>query len=248
MVKESAGVVGLVLSWDFPLLMAAWQLAPALAAGCSCLVKPVEQTPLTAMRLAQLAQLAGIPDGVPNVLPGLGETKDQAIGHHPNIDVVFFTGSTEVGGYFLRYSGESSLKVIGLEMGGKIPFIVLDDADLNDDRAELFGQYAPSVDAKLATEFAARVVARAQRFVVGDPLDPDTNIGAMVTAEHQDRVMSYIKKGSTEGAKVISGGYSMGPFYFIQPTVFAGLDAKMTIAREEIFGPVLGILPVEGMK
>ena len=259
-IKEPAGVVGLVLPWNFPLLMAAWKLAPALAAGCSCLVKPAEQTPLTAIRLAQLAQLAGLPDGVFNVLTGLGETTGQAIGRHPDIDVVSFTGSTEVGGYFLRYSGESNLKVVCLEMGGKSPFIVLDDADLNDDLIEHAAMSAfwnggqncsanmrQLVDAKLATEFAERVVARAQKFVVGDPLDPSTNIGAIVTAEHQDRVMSYIKKGASEGAKMLTGGNSMGPGYFIQPTVFAGLNPGMTIAREEIFGPVLGILPVNGM-
>ena len=258
-VKEPAGVVGLILPWNFPLLMAAWKLAPALAAGCSCLVKPAEQTPLTAIRLAQLAQMAGLPDGVLNVLPGLGETTGQAIGRHPDIDVVSFTGSTEVGGFFLRYAGESNLKVVGLEMGGKSPSIVLDDADLNDDLIEHAAMSAfwnggqncsanmrQLVDAKLAREFAERVVARAQKFVVGDPLDPDTNIGAMVTAEHQSRVMSYIKKGSAEGAKILTGGESIGPGHFIQPTVFAGLNPKMTIAREEIFGPVLGILPING--
>ncbi|MDA0338243.1 MAG: aldehyde dehydrogenase [Proteobacteria bacterium] len=259
-VKEPAGVVGLVLPWNFPLLMAAWKLAPALAAGCSALVKPAEQTPLSILRLAQLAQEAGLPDGVLNVLPGMGETTGQAIGRHPDIDIVSFTGSTEVGGYFLRYAGESNLKVIGLEMGGKSPFIVLDDADINDDLIEHAAMSAfwnggqncsanmrQLVDAKLADEFAERVIARAREFVLGDPLDPETSIGAMVTAEHQTRVMSYIGKGKAEGAKLLEGGEAIGPGCFIQPTVFAGLTPDMTIAREEIFGPVLGIMPVKGM-
>src|SRR5690606_18705016 len=123
---------GLVLPWNFPLLMAAWKLAPALAAGCSAVVKPAEQTPLTALALARLASEAGLPDGVLNVLPGLGETAGQAVGRHNDIDVVSFTGSTEVGGYFLRYAGESNLKVVGLEMGGKSPFIVLEDAPIDE--------------------------------------------------------------------------------------------------------------------
>jgi acyl-CoA reductase-like NAD-dependent aldehyde dehydrogenase len=259
-VKEPAGVVGLVLPWNFPLLMAAWKLAPALAAGCSCIVKPAEQTPLSALRLAELAREAGVPDGVLSVLPGLGETTGQAIGRHPDIDIVSFTGSTEVGGYFLRYAGESNLKVIGLEMGGKSPFIVLDDAELTDDLIEQAAMSAfwnggqncsanmrQLVDARLAEDYADRVIARARAFVVGDPLDPATGIGAMVTAEHQDRVMSYIDTGAREGARLLSGGNRFGPGCFIEPTVFGGLTPDMTIAREEIFDPVLGILPVTGM-
>ncbi|TPK72176.1 aldehyde dehydrogenase [Mesorhizobium sp. B2-4-15] len=260
-VKEPAGVVGLVLPWNFPLLMAAWKMAPALAAGCSVLVKPAEQTPLSVLRLAELAQQAGIPDGVINVLPGLGETTGQAIGRHPDIDIVSFTGSTEVGGYFLRYAGESNLKVIGLEMGGKSPFIVLDDADLTDDLIEHAAMSAfwnggqncsanmrQLIDRSLAEEFAHRVTLRAKAFRVGDPLDPATNIGAMVTAEHQTRVMGYIERGSAEGARLLTGGGKTGPGCFIEPAVFADMTPTMSIAREEIFGPVLGILPVAGME
>ena len=260
-VKEPAGVVGLVLPWNFPLLMAAWKLAPALAAGCSCIVKPAEQTPLTALRLADLAQQAGVPDGVLNILPGMGETTGQAIGRHPDIDIVSFTGSTEVGGYFLRYAGESNLKVIGLEMGGKSPFIVLDDADLTDDLIDHAvtsafwngGQNCSAnmrqiVDAKVADEFLDKVTARAKAYVVGDPLDPATDIGAMVTREHMARVTGYIDKGRAEGGRLLSGGARDGKGYFIEPTVFAGLTPDMTIAREEIFGPVLGVLAVNGME
>ncbi|MDD4923304.1 MAG: aldehyde dehydrogenase [Dehalococcoidales bacterium] len=259
-VKEPIGVVGLVLPWNFPLLMAAWKLAPALAAGCSVLVKPAEQTPLTTLRLAELAQEAGLPDGVLNVVPGMGETTGQAVGRHMDIDAVSFTGSTEVGGYFLRYAGESNLKVIGLEMGGKSPFIVLDDAELNDALIENAANSAfwnggqncsanmrQLIDVKLVDEFIERVTIRAQSFRLGDPLDPETDIGPMVTAEHQARVMGYIEKGKAEGARLITGGNIRKPGCFIEPTVFTGLTQDMTIAREEIFGPVLGVLPVNGL-
>lgn len=259
-VKEPAGVVGLVLPWNFPLLMAAWKLAPALAAGCSAIVKPAEQTPLSTIRLAELAKEAGLPDGVLNVLPGLGETTGQAIGRHRDIDIVSFTGSTEVGGYFLRYAGESNLKGIGLEMGGKSPFIVLDDADINDDLIEHAvtsafwngGQNCSAnmrqiVDASVADLFLEKVSARAKTYNVGDPLDPDTDIGAMVTAEHMERVTGYIEKGVSEGANMLQGGARAGAGYFIEPTVFGSVTPEMTIAREEIFGPVLGVLPVNGM-
>lgn len=259
-VKEPAGVVGLVLPWNFPLLMAAWKLAPALAAGCSCIVKPAEQTPLTALRLAELAREAGVPDGVLNVLPGMGETTGQAIGRHNDIDIVSFTGSTEVGGYFLRYAGESNLKAIGLEMGGKSPFIVLDDADLNDDLIEHAatsafwngGQNCSAnmrqlVDAKIADDYLDKVVARAKAYKVGNPLDPDTDIGAMVTREHMAQVTGYIDKGAAEGARMLTGGAMEGTGFFVEPTVFGDLAPEMTIAREEIFGPVLGVMPVQNI-
>lgn len=260
-VKEPAGVVGLVLPWNFPLLMAAWKLAPALAAGCSCIVKPAEQTPLTSLRLAELAREAGVPDGVLNILPGLGETTGQAIGRHSDIDIVSFTGSTEVGGYFLRYAGESNLKSIGLEMGGKSPFIVLDDADITDDLIENAataafwngGQNCSAnmrqiVDARIAEHYLEKITARAKAFIVGDPLDPATDIGAMVTREHMAQVSGYIDKGNAEGGQMLSGGVRNGAGYFIEPTVFGELTPDMTIVREEIFGPVLGVLPVNGME
>ena len=259
--KEAAGVVGLVLPWNFPLLMVALKMAPALASGCSVIVKPAEQTSLTALYLAELASEAGVPPGVINVTPGLGETAGQAIGRHPDIDIVSFTGSTEVGGRFLRYSGESNLKIIGLEMGGKSPFIVLDDADINDDLVEHAAMSAfwnggqncsanmrQLVDISLIDEYLDRIVKRTQEFRVGDPLDPETDIGAMITLEHRDKVMSYIDKGAEEGARLMTGGNLIeGPGFFISPTVFADLKQEMTISREEIFGPVLGILPVNGI-
>ena len=260
-VMEPIDVVGLVLQWNFPLLMAAWKLAPALAAGCSALVKPAEQTTISVVRFAELAAEAGLPDGVLNVLPGLGEATGQFIGRHPNIDVVSFTGSTKVGGYFLRYAGESNLKVVGLEMGGKSPFIVMDDADLTDDLIEHAAMSAfwnggqncsanmrQIVAASLAEEFATRVTTRARAFKLGDPLDPETDIGAMVTVELQARVTGCIAKGIAEGAKLLTGGGSFGPGNFIEPTVFSGLTPDMTIAKEEIFGPVLDIPPVDDIQ
>jgi len=262
-VKEPVGVVGLVLPWNFPLLMAAWKMAPALAAGCSVVVKPAEQTPLTALRLAELTLEAGIPPGVVNVVPGLGETAGRAIGLHPDIDLVSFTGSTEVGGYFLRYASESNLKPVGLEMGGKSPFLVLDDAAIDDglvDHAVMSafwngGQNCSAnmrqiVDRKVKDTFLDKVIARAKRLAVGDPLDPATDIGAMVTKEHQDRVLGYIAKGKAEGAAaVLGGGASAGlGGTFVDPTVFDGVTPTMTIAREEIFGPVLGVIAVSGLE
>jgi acyl-CoA reductase-like NAD-dependent aldehyde dehydrogenase len=261
-VKEPVGVVGLVLPWNFPLLMAAWKLAPALASGCSVVVKPAEQTSLTALRLAELATEAGVPPGVINVVPGLGETTGRAVGLHNDIDVVSFTGSTEVGRYFLRYASDSNLKPIGLEMGGKSPFIVLDDADITDDLVDNAvtaafwngGQNCSAnmrqiVDRKVEEEFLHKVLAKAGTIVVGDPLDPRTEMGPMVTEEHRQRVTGYIETGTVEGARVALASQSAAGSsgYFLGPTVFTGLTAGMTIAQEEIFGPVLGVLPVSGL-
>jgi len=260
-VKEPIGVVGLVLPWNFPLLMAAWKLAPALAAGCSAVLKPAEQTPLTALRLAELAIEAGLPAGVLNVVPGFGETAGQAIGRHGDIDAVSFTGSTEVGAYFLKYASESNLKPVGLEMGGKSPMIVLDDADIDDGLISSAvsaafwngGQNCSAnmrqiVDRKVKDEFLGRVLEKTAALAVGDPLDPATDLGAMVTAEHKARVLSYIDIGRQEGARVVAGG---GPSAglagsFVDPTVMDGVAPSMRVAREEIFGPVLGVIAVDG--
>lgn len=258
-VKEPAGVVGLVLPWNFPLLMCAWKVAPALAAGCSVIVKPAEQTPMTALRLAALAMEAGVPAGVFNVLLGLGEITGEAIGRHMDIDIVSFTGSTEVGAYFLRYSSESNLKPVGLEMGGKSPFIVLDDADISDTLIDSAlsaafwngGQNCSAnmrqlVHRKVKDRFLERVLERRKAMPVGDPLDPATSIGAMVTKEHYDRVTGYIALGRKEGAKLLVGGDSEGHpnGYFVNPAVFDAVKPDMRIAREEIFGPVLGVIEV----
>ena len=256
-VKEPAGVAGAILPWNFPFLMAVWKIAPALAAGCSIVVKPAEQTPLSTIRLGALLNEAGVPAGVVSILPGLGETAGQAIGMHGDIDTVSFTGSTEVGRMFMRYSGDSNLKSVGLEMGGKSPFIVLDDAAINDDLIEHAAMAAfwnggqncsanmRQIIAKpLVDDFMDKILKRVAAFQLGDPLDPETTIGSMITPEHKAQVMGYINKGQTEGARLIVGGDVDGPGQFIAPTVFDGVTNDMTIARDEMFGPVLGIMPV----
>lgn len=255
--KEPAGIAGAVLPWNFPLVMAAWKIAPSLAVGCSAVIKPAEQTPLSTIRLAELMQEAGVPDGVINIVPGFGETAGKAIGLHNDIDTVSFTGSTEVGRMFMRYSGDSNLKGVGLEMGGKSPFIVLEDALVNDELIEHAAMSAfwnggqncsanmrQLIAAPLVDEFTARIVERVKVFKLGDPLDPATDIGSMITEDHKVMVMDYIKSGVDEGAKMVMGGGSDLPGFFIKPTVFQNVTPDMKIAREEIFGPVLGIMPV----
>jgi len=255
--KEPAGIAGAVLPWNFPLVMAAWKIAPSLAVGCSAVVKPAEQTPLTVIRLAELMQQAGVPDGVINIVPGFGETAGKAIGLHNDIDTVSFTGSTEVGRMFMRYSGDSNLKGVGLEMGGKSPFIVLEDAAINEDLIEHAAMSAfwnggqncsanmrQLIAAPLVEEFTVRIIDRVRAFQLGDPLDPATDIGSMITKDHKTMVMDYIQAGLDEGAEKLLGGASDLPGYFIEPTIFQNVTPGMKIAREEIFGPVLGIMPV----
>ena len=256
-IKEPIGVAGVVLPWNFPLLMAAWKAAPALASGCSVIIKPAEQTPLTALRLAELAIEAGVPAGVLNVVTGFGETAGQAIGRHPDVDVVSFTGSTEVGAYFLRYSSESNLKPVGLEMGGKSPFIVLEDAVIDDDLISNAvsaacwngGQNCSAnmrqlVHEKVKDEFLEKVIEKVRALKVGDPLDRDTQMGSMITAEHRERVLGYVESGKSEGARLMLGGSKHPDFsgFYVEPTVFDQVKPEMRIAREEIFGPVLGVL------
>lgn len=257
-VKEPAGVAGAILPWNFPFLMAVWKIAPALASGCSIVVKPAEQTPLSTLKLGELAIEAGIPSGVLNIIPGLGETAGQAIGLHNDVDTVSFTGSTEVGRLFMRYSGDSNLKSVGLEMGGKSPFIVLDDAVISDDLIEHAAMAAfwnggqncsanmrQIIAAPLVDEFLDKMLKRVDTFKLGDPLDPDTTIGSMITAEHKDRVTGYIESGKNEGANLVVGGDVDGPGHFVAPTVFDGVTNDMTIAKDEIFGPVLGVMAVK---
>ncbi|WP_371227348.1 aldehyde dehydrogenase [Roseovarius sp. 2305UL8-3] len=256
--REPAGVAGAVLPWNFPLVMAAWKIAPSLAVGCSAVIKPAEQTPLSTIRLAELMLEAGVPAGVINIVPGFGETAGAAIGLHNDIDTVSFTGSTEVGRMFMRYSGDSNLKGVGLEMGGKSPFIVLDDARISDDLIEHAAMSAfwnggqncsanmrQLIAAPLVEEFTARIMERVKAFKLGDPLDPATDIGSMITKGHKEMVMSYIQSGIDDGAQKVMGGDSELPGYFVEPTVFQGVTPEMKIAREEIFGPVLGIMPMQ---
>jgi acyl-CoA reductase-like NAD-dependent aldehyde dehydrogenase len=257
-VKEPAGVAGAVLPWNFPLLMATWKIAPSLSVGCSAVIKPAEQTPLSTIRLAELMREAGVPDGVINIVPGYGETAGQAIGMHNDIDTVSFTGSSEVGRMFMRYSGNSNLKSVGLEMGGKSPFIVLEDAVLDDELIEHSAMSAfwnggqncsanmrQLIAEPLVDEFTGLILERVKAFKLGDPLDPATDIGSMITKDHKEMVMNYIQSGVNEGANMLVGGESDVPGYFIKPTVFENITPEMKISREEIFGPVLGIMPVK---
>jgi len=257
-IKEPIGVVAGVVPWNFPLMMAVWKAAPALAAGCSIIIKPAEDTPLTALRVAKLASEAGVPDGVFNVVPGYGDV-GEALGRHNDVDAVSFTGSTEVGGYFMKYSGESNLKTIGLEMGGKSPFIVLEDAKINDtliDNAinSAFwngGQNCSAnmrqiIHSKIKDEFLDKVSKRIKNIKVGDPLNTDSNMGSMISKGHLATVDGYIQKGIDEGAKILLGGVSetSQKGFFAKPTLFDNVKENMTIAQEEIFGPVLGVMTV----
>ncbi|QQS12943.1 MAG: aldehyde dehydrogenase [Rhodospirillales bacterium] len=259
--REAAGVVAAVVPWNFPLLMASWKIAPALAAGNSVILKPAEQSPLTAIRLAELAAEAGIPEGVFNVLPGFGETAGQALGRHMDVDVLAFTGSTEVAKYFLKYSGESNMKQVWLEAGGKSPNIVLADAPNLDvaARRAAFGIWFNQgevctagsrliVEDKIKDQFLEKVMAVGQKMQPGDPLDPKTQMGAMVDETQTKRVMGYIEAGKKEGAELRMGGKQVhieNAGNFIEPTVFDKVDNKMKIAQEEIFGPVLSVISVK---
>ena len=256
--REPLGVIAAVVPWNFPLMMACWKLGPALATGNSVVLKPAEQSPLTALRVAELAVEAGLPAGVLNVVPGFGETAGQALGRHMDVDMVTFTGSTEVGKYFMKYSGESNLKRVSLECGGKTPHIVMPDAE-NLDRiaAEAAGGIffnqgevcnAGSrllVHESIKDEFLEKVVAWGQKWQPGDPLDPETRMGAMVDDKQMNRVLGYIEAGKAEGAELKSGGHRMraeSGGYYVAPTVFDRVRNDMRIAKEEIFGPVLSTI------
>ncbi len=260
-VREPVGVVGAVLPWNFPALMFAWKVAPALAAGNSVVVKPSELTPLSAIRMAEWAAEAGLPDGALNVVPGLGETAGQAIGRHPDVDAVSFTGSTEVGRLFLRYSSESNLKKVALELGGKNAQLVLSDPpdlDLVASDVLLAGYWNMGENCSAGSRLLVhesvkdalleRVLAHLPEWLVGDPLDPATRVGPMVEEEHLHRVLGYIQRGSQEGARAIAGGARVLPDsggYFVAPTVLDGVSPDMVVAREEIFGPVIAVMTFE---
>lgn len=261
-VHEPIGVVGAVLPWNFPLAMLAWKLGPALASGNSVVVKPPELTSLTTLRFAELATQAGLPDGVLNVVPGHGHVAGKALGLHMDVDIVSFTGSNEVGREFLRYSAESNLKKIVLELGGKAPQIVTaDNADrletVAEDLAEAaFGNMGQNctagsrilVHSSIIEEFVRHLVAVTEKHVVGDPQDEATTIGSLVEESAVDRVERYVDEAVKDGASVRTGGSRVlqetgGWFY--PPTVVTGVREDMAIAREEIFGPVVVVLPFE---
>ena len=259
--KEPVGVCGQIIPWNFPLLMAAWKLAPALAAGCTVVLKPAEQTPLSALRLGELALEAGFPPGVINVVTGDGET-GAAIVEHPGIDKIAFTGSTEVGREIGGKAGRA-LKRVTLELGGKSPNIILPDADLNAAVAGSFqaiyfnsGQ-ACNAGSRLFVhrdqfdEVVAGIAERAAKSRVGPGLEPSTQLGPLVSEEQQERVLSYIAAGLEEGAELVAGGETVpdrDAGYFVQPTLMTSTRDDLKVAREEIFGPVLVALPYESLE
>lgn len=257
---EPVGVVGQIIPWNFPMLMQAWKMAPALATGNTIVMKPAEQTPLTALRIGELLVEAGFPAGVVNILPGFGPTAGAAIASHMDVDKVAFTGSTEVGHLIMAAAANSNLKRVTLELGGKSPNIVFADTDL-DEAVEgahfgLFFNHGQCccagsrvfVEQKIYDKFVEKSGARAASRTVGDPFDPNTEQGPQVDQAQFDKVMGYIQSGRTEGAKLVHGGERVGDRgYFIKPTVFADVDDNMEIAREEIFGPVMSIIPFKNL-
>src|SRR5947209_980134 len=252
---EPVGVVGQIIPWNFPLLMQAWKWGPALATGCTIVLKPAEQTPLTALRVAALAQEAGFPDGVVNVVPGYGPTAGAAVSGHMDIDKVAFTGEYLTGQIVSEAAAKSNLKRVSLELGGKSPNVVFADADLD---AAVEGAYfglffnqgtyccAGSrlfVEDRIPDQFVEKLVKKAKSRKVGDPFDPTTEQGPQVSQEQFDKVMGFIEAGKKEGAKLLTGGNRVGSKgYFIEPTVFDDVKDEMKIAREEIFGPVMNVL------
>jgi aldehyde dehydrogenase (NAD+) len=251
---EPVGVCGQIIAWNFPLLLQAWKWAPALAAGCTSILKPAEQTPLSALRVGELALEAGFPPGVVNIVPGYGHV-GAAIAEHPSIDMVAFTGSDETGKLVMQAAARSNLKRVSLELGGKSPNIVLDDADMDAAvEGSFFGLFwfegqCCSAASRLFVQkgvhdaFVERMLARTRREKLGDPFDPETTQGPLVSQEQYEKVMGYIRSGRDTGATLLIGGRRWGDRgYFVEPTVFDEVRDEMKIAREEIFGPVMSIL------
>jgi phenylacetaldehyde dehydrogenase len=259
-VREPIGVVGQIIPWNFPLLMAAWKLGPALATGCTVVLKPAEQTPLTAILLGELIQEAGIPDGVVNIVPGYGETAGAALAAHPEVDKVAFTGSTEVGKLVL-HAAAGNLKKVSLELGGKSPNIVLEDADLDTAisgaaRAIFFnhGQCCCAgsrlyVEHDIFDKVVEGVAQFASNIRVGPGMDPSSDMGPLVSEEQLNRVCGYLESGISEGARAVTGGSRTGDKgYFVKPTVLVNTHEKMKVVREEIFGPVVTAIPFRSVE
>ncbi|MFN8589149.1 MAG: aldehyde dehydrogenase family protein [Candidatus Eisenbacteria bacterium] len=257
--REPLGVVGAIIPWNFPMIMVGWKVAPALAAGNTVVLKPAAETPLSAIRIAELALEAGIPAGVFNVVPGRGSVAGEALVKHPQVDKISFTGSTEVGQHLMRVAADT-VKKLTLELGGKSPNIVFADADLD---AALRGAttgifYGKGevcaagsrllVEKSIYDEFVAKLAERAKKMQPGDPLDPKTRLGALVNEKQMNSVLGYVETGVKEGAKLVAGGARApinGKGTFVQATVLADVDNKMRVAQEEIFGPVLAVIPFE---
>ena len=257
--REPLGVVGAIIPWNFPMIMVGWKCAPALAAGNTVVVKPAELTPLSAIRIGGLALEAGIPPGVLNVLPGKGSIAGEALVRHPAVDKISFTGSTEIGKHIMKTAADT-MKKLTLELGGKSPNIVFADADLD---AALRGATAGIfygkgevcaagsrllVERSIHDEFVAKLVERAKKMVPGDPMDPKTRLGALVSEAQMNQVLGYIEAGRKEGARIVAGGARQpvnGKGYFVQATVLDQVDNRMRVAQEEIFGPVLAVIPFD---
>ena len=256
--RQPMGVVGAIVPWNFPFLLASWKIAPALAAGNTVVLKPASLTPLTALRFAELTTEAGVPDGVFNVVPGPGGRVGMALVRHPGVDKIAFTGSTEVGKQIMREAA-GSLKRVSLELGGKSPNIVFADADLDAAvRGALTGIFYNKgevcaagsrllLEQRIHDEFVDRLTERVQGLKVGDPLDKATRMGPVVSAAQLETVLGYIGAGRADGARLVAGGQrarvGSGKGYFVEPTIFTGVTNAMRIAREEIFGPVLSVIP-----
>ena len=253
--REPVGVVGQIIPWNFPLLMAAWKLGPALTTGCTVVLKPAEQTPLTALRLGELIQEAGIPDGVVNIVTGLGEDAGAPLAAHPDVDKVAFTGSTEVGKLILQ-AAAGNLKKVSLELGGKSPNVVLDDADLDaaisGAASAIFFNHGQCccagsrlyVEKNSFDKVVDGVAKAAEQIKVGAGFDPHTQMGPLVSEEQLNRVCGYLESGKSEGAKAVAGGTRHGDKgYFVKPTVLVNTNEKMKVVQEEIFGPVVTAIP-----
>jgi phenylacetaldehyde dehydrogenase len=253
--REPVGVVGQIIPWNFPLIMAAWKLGPALAVGCTCILKPAEQTPLTALRLGELIQEAGFPDGVVNIVPGFGETAGAALASHLDVDKIAFTGSTDVGKLIARTATEN-LKKVSLELGGKSPNVVFADADLDaaipGSASAIFfnqGQICTAgsrlfVHKSIFDKVIEGVAEQTTKFNVGPGINPSTNLGPLVSKEQLARVCGYLDSGAKEGAKAVVGGHRIGSTgYFVEPTILVDVKPHMKVVREEIFGPVVTAIP-----
>jgi phenylacetaldehyde dehydrogenase len=253
--REPVGVTGQIIPWNFPLIMASMKLGPALAVGCTCVLKPAEQTPLTALLLGELIMEAGFPEGVVNIVPGFGETAGAALAAHPDVDKIAFTGSTEVGRLILN-AASGNLKKVSLELGGKSPNVILQDADLEQAipgsaMAIFFNQgeicCAGSrlfAHQNIFDKVVEGVADFTKSFLIGPGIDPANNMGPLVSKEQQDRVCGYLDSGSKDGAKAVVGGRKIdGPGYFVEPTVLVDVKPEMKVVREEIFGPVVTAIP-----
>ena len=260
--REPLGVVGAIIPWNFPMIMVGWKAAPALAAGNCVVLKPAEITPLTAIRIGELALEAGLPPGVLNVLPGKGAIVGEAIVKHPGVDKISFTGSTEVGKHLMKLSADT-LKKLTLELGGKSPNIVFGDADLEaavrGASTGIFygkGEVCAAgsrllVEGSIYDDFVARLADRARKLAPADPLDPKTRLGALVSETQMNKVLGYVETGAREGARLAAGGQRKpvnGKGWFVQATVLEGVENRMRVAQEEIFGPVLAVIRFDDME